>query len=254
MHPFRLATWNVLADAYLDPLRYARTASYLRSPGARTGLLRDKVLEMIERLRLDVVCLQEVDPTMFSAMLKALRPDGWEPLWSPKTHDVEEGCLTLVSGEWSLAAWEPRPYVRTPGNLAQKMVLSRGTSEIVVYNTHFRWAPDHGATCLAQAAELATWTRSDHGVTLVVGDLNAPPKTPAITRLAEAGFCDAHSDPRLRTAVFDHSGPLRLDYILVRNAAAAPLAATNVTVNDTDPFPSPYMASDHIPLAARIEA
>lgn len=223
MGRLRIATWNVLADAYLDPAQYPRTPAKLLAAGARRGRIRDDILAMVEALRLDVVCLQEADEALAAAIGDAT-PSSWGTCWSPRPGGGD-GCLSLVCGGWQPLGSEAGMYHSAPGVPVQRLTLSDGDDAVAVYHTHLRWADDEGATCRAQAAELAALAGDESLPTVVVGDLNAPPDSATVAELRDAGFHDAHTDHSLRTAVFSHTGPLRLDYILVRCATAQPLSA-----------------------------
>ena len=71
--PFSLATYNILAQAYITPERYPRTpATVLASVWRRPALIRH-----IVALNTDVVCLQEVEDETFAAVQQVLEPNGY---------------------------------------------------------------------------------------------------------------------------------------------------------------------------------
>ncbi|MGA9828697.1 MAG: hypothetical protein WBQ57_10260, partial [Rhodanobacteraceae bacterium] len=56
-HRFSIASYNVLADAYVRPDWFPRTSPALLEPGARTAAIAERVAG----LGVDIVCLQEVE-------------------------------------------------------------------------------------------------------------------------------------------------------------------------------------------------
>ena len=86
---FSLATYNVLAQAYITPSRYPRTpASVLASAWRRPALVRH-----IGALATDVVCLQEVEDKTFAAVQQALGPLGYTgPLCQERSREARRVC------------------------------------------------------------------------------------------------------------------------------------------------------------------
>lgn len=252
MAQLTVATWNILADCYVTPDLYPRSPPDLLRPGARDSAIIVGLSTMVERLRPDAVCLQEVHGSFLSALHRAALPRGWRVLGSREADGTRDQCLVLLCGEWQLATHAGNSYARAPGNIAQRLVLLNGLDTAVLYNTHLRWAPDDGRLTGAQAQELASWVDREEYPTLVAGDLNASTDSLTLQHLIGVGLTDTHPDESLRTAEFSHTGPIRLDYILVRGARAEPLPATDVVADGNEPLPGRRCPSDHLPLAARV--
>lgn len=250
MASLRIGTWNVLGDAYIEPSKYPRSPPALLVAGARAEHVCHIVFQLIDRHRLDVVCLQEVEPTLLDALHATLGARGWQTRWTPKGAGARDGCAALISRAWEVTASDSRFYARAPDHSATRLVLFDGATSVTLHHTHLQWQPDDGDTLRLQSAQLASWTREDRGITVVAGDLNSPPGSPALAELTRAGFRDAHPDPGLRTAFIEGAGPLRLDYILARSADIAALASPLVAVDSIEPLPGPRMPSDHVPLTA----
>ena len=71
--PVRIASYNILAPAYVHPERYPFTDRGLLEWGAR----RDRLVARLVALNADVICLQEVERFVFQYLQASLedRPD-----------------------------------------------------------------------------------------------------------------------------------------------------------------------------------
>lgn len=250
MTQLSLATWNVLADCYLTPDLYPNTPVGLLLPGARTAAIVTELLSMVERLRLDAVCVQEAHGSLLAELETVALPRGWRVLRTTESETARDQCVVLLCGKWRLGSHDRRSYKQAPDNHAQRLALLRGTTTVILYNTHLQWALDNGRLTGAQGAELASWASREAQPTIVAGDLNSPRESPAVQQLIGIGFTDLHPLESLRTAEFLHTGPLRLDYILVRGARGRSLPATDLVIDGREPLPGWRCPSDHLPLAA----
>src|SRR5437868_4457942 len=88
---FTITSYNILADAYLNPEWYARTPSSLLDP-ARRG---PAVVARVAGLGADAICLQEVEEARFEALRRALEPLGFRGRLLLKT-GRPDGCATFV--------------------------------------------------------------------------------------------------------------------------------------------------------------
>jgi len=84
---FAVASYNVLADSYVKPKWYPGVPAALLVPGARTPALA----RHIEALGADIVCLQEVEPAVFTAVRKHLEPLGYEGHYARKAAGRPDG-------------------------------------------------------------------------------------------------------------------------------------------------------------------
>lgn len=245
-----VATWNVLADCYVTPELYPRTPLEFLPPGSRTASIVGNLQEMVNRLRLDAVCLQEVDRSLLTELHRASRRRAWRVLSSWEVEATRDQCAVLLCGDWTLGTHDYLSYAQAPGYRVQRLVLLSGVTAAVLYNTHFRWAADNGCLTGAQSAELALWVDREDYPTIVAGDLNSTPDSPALQQLFAIGLKDLHPYESLRTAEFRHTGPIRLDYILLRGAQGKPLLPTDIIIDGKEPLPGWRCPSDHVPLAA----
>jgi mRNA deadenylase 3'-5' endonuclease subunit Ccr4 len=96
-----IASYNVLAGAYVRPDRYPRVVPRLLDPSRRTAAVAGRVAG----LGADVLCLQEVEPPVLAALAARLEPDGYLPFFAPKG-GKPDGCATFVKrASWRVLEW-----------------------------------------------------------------------------------------------------------------------------------------------------
>lgn len=69
----RIASYNILADAYVKPEWFPHTPADLLRPRSRHAPL----VRRIVGLDADIICLQEVEPDSFAALQEGLEPHGY---------------------------------------------------------------------------------------------------------------------------------------------------------------------------------
>src|SRR5262245_10378934 len=87
-----LATYNVMAKAYITPTRYPLTPE----PVLASVLRRPALVHHIVALGTDVICLQEVEDETFAAVQQALGPLGYMGHFAKKGGGKPDGCATFV--------------------------------------------------------------------------------------------------------------------------------------------------------------
>ena len=253
--PLRVASWNLLADSYMDRERYARSPASVLDPARRHPAL----VEGCRRLDADVLCLQEVEPVVYALLARELRPLGYEPRYGPKA-GKPEGCATFYRLARAPAAitevlhyQDGEEEGERSGDVALITFHHRGPA---VVNTHLRWSPpevppDRRAG-VRQARELsARIGRSPEHPWIVCGDLNAPPGSPELEALREAGLADAHAAFGDAPTVNAVGGARRRDFLLHGPELDAdpdplpPLGADEVLPGEGRP-------ADHLPVAATV--
>src|SRR2546423_1309067 len=144
---FTVATYNVLASAYINPKWYPGVPEHLLRPETRVPAL----VRHVEALGADVACLQEVEPDVFAALNDRLGPLGCAGHYERKGRNRPDGCATFVR----TAAFAVRRVRRLEyrdresgaeahsGHVALLLALERDGRLLGVANTHVRWmAPD----------------------------------------------------------------------------------------------------------------
>lgn len=141
-----------------------------------------------------------------------------------------------------------------------------GSRGISIFNTHFSWKIEDGATRKAQVREAWEWIqRKACGEVILMGDMNAPPHSEEIAwLLKEGGFVDAfgslhpkepgYSWDNRNSFARSHRPPLpnrRIDFILVRGEELAEnLSSCRLVFNEPDE--RGLFASDHFGVIAEI--
>ena len=227
-----VVSWNVLADAYVRASYYPWTPRTLLARGTRT----EAIVAAIESMAADVVCLQEVEPAVVSAL------SGWRIHYAKKP-GKPEGCAILARDALRADTLE------LPD--AQVAVLAR-TELAGIATTHLRWDPPGTPRASRQAireAEALLAALDPAIPWIVCGDLNVEPDDDVCALFAAAGFRDACAELAVPTAN-PNGRAKRIDHIFVRGPLEATPASVPEVADDT-PLPSSAMPSDHVPIAAR---
>lgn len=245
-----VATYNVLADAYIKPKYYPLCATEDFKPERRHPLLDARVAA----LGTDVICLQEVDYEAFKRFDDRLRPLGYQGRWAHRAGGKPDGCATFVRAPWKLRTslifdFDDEP--RRPSNrVAIASVIECDGHRRALVNAHLQWdppdAPPHEQAGLGQALQLLSYVRGQ-GRAVVCGDFNAVPDSAILEAFRTEGFTDAHGDapPTSNTA----GPPRKIDFLLHSyGLVAIPSPPPHVAAGT--PLPSATEPSDHVPLIA----
>ncbi len=232
----RCASFNVLAEAYLTYGDYRHVTPGLLLSGARIP----HILKLIASLEADVICLQEVELSLLSAL--SMHGE-WQQFWSQKKGGEPDGCLTLVRQTIAVKNFVTRPYSDGSNHIMQSVVIGG----VVFANTHIKWAranePRHSG--IAQTKELLGWLDAKQPAA-IFADCNDRPGGPVRGLIEEAGFvntCD--NEP---TALIGRERAA-LDIIAVRGVHAEGIK----TAYSVDNIPNRQCPSDHIPVMACVE-
>src|SRR5947207_1747478 len=141
---FSLATYNILAQAYITPARYPRTpATVLASTWRRPALVR-----YVVALAADVLCLQEVEDETFAALQQVLEPLGYSGHLVKKGGGKPDGCATFIRHS-ALTLRRVQLLMYTDGSgaephsghLALIVLLEYRGRALGIVNTHLLWDP-----------------------------------------------------------------------------------------------------------------
>ena len=230
----RLATWNVLAQAYVLPSRYAGCAPEDLAAENRGPRVRVRVEALLEAH--DVVGLQEVEPDLVAWLegqadvVATMRGNGKDgvALVSAK-HPLVDGATALTSDRkrcWAGAVVD--------GVLVVTLHLDPDWSQRNL----------HGAQ---QAAELVAWVddRAD-GPVVLMGDLNARWHSDTGGALRDGGF--AHAPLRSTAAT---NGKVRTLDVVAARGVEVTAEPTSLPEEGTELWlPSYDEPSDHVPVTA----
>lgn len=258
--PFVVASYNILADSYINPAWYPATHARWLDPARRHPAL----VERITRLAADVVCLQEVEPEVFSLIDSRLT--GYQGNYARKGAGKSDGCATFLKTSTA------RLYdVRTlyyadgsgaqaaSGNIALVTVVEHEGRHVGIANTHLKWDPPGTAPAeqlgLRQIHELLHARAGlAPGCTswIICGDLNVTQDSAVVQLLRETGFHDAYtSRPHAFTCNANRKAR-RIDYLFCSSDLAGEPMDLPTIDNDTS-LPSAEQASDHLAISARMD-
>jgi mRNA deadenylase 3'-5' endonuclease subunit Ccr4 len=253
---FRVATYNVLATAYVRPDRYPDVPPDLLDPGRRHACLVDHV----EGLAADLLCLQEVEQGVFTALERRLTSLAYEGHYEKKGGRRPDGCATFFrTGVFVRRDVQRLDYQDGGlGHIALLVGLEHEGRRLGVANTHLRWdspgTPRPGRLGLRQVEELLEacerFVPPCHGW-LICGDFNATPDNEVVALVRQAGYEHAHAgSPGARSCVANGRARL-IDYVFHSPALRAVPVAPPLIVDDT-PLPSAAEPSDHLALQADV--
>ncbi len=231
----RLATFNVLADAYTSYGDYSHATPELMQPGNRLEYLTHQ----INHLDVDVIGLQEAD----KSIVEVFEDDkNWQSFWTPKGRNKPDGCLTLVKSTLEVADHESQLYNDGSGHVFQ---VTR-VGGIAVANTHIKWAreDDSHHIGVAQTQELLN-ALDDQQAAVILADCNGRPGGRVQTMVEKAGFTNLSGE---RPTAIVNGELVALDLLAIRG-----LRGTLVhSEYDLHAIPNETCASDHIPLVAAV--
>lgn len=232
----RLATFNVLADAYTSYGDYRHANPELMQPGARL----EHLSHQIDHLGADVIGLQEADRSLVEVFEDN---KNWQSFWTPKGRNKPDGCLTLVKNTLEVADHESHLYDDGSGHVFQ---LTR-IGGVAIANTHIKWAPEDDCNHIgvSQTQELLA-ALNDHETAAILADCNGRPGGRVQTMVEEAGFTSLSGE---RPTAIVNGELVALDLLAIRGMRST------LIPNDYDlhSIPNETCASDHIPLIAEID-
>jgi nocturnin len=257
--PFTVATYNVLASAYIERAWYRRTPALALTPAWRVPAL----VQHTSKLGADIICLQEVEPETFVALRTTLGERGYGGQYARKLAARPDGValfyrreiLELLSAR--VLAYSDGVGRQDSGYVALIALLSSAEGILGIINTHLMWdAPGTAPAAqvgLRQTRQLLAEYEScatDARGWIVSGDFNVTPQSEIVALMEQAGFryphcdlpdvytCNVGAKARLIDYLF-HSGQLR----------AEPLAPPRI--DDKTILPSANEPSDHLAIMAK---
>lgn len=256
--PFSVATYNVLADAYIRPQRYPNTPASLLVPQERMSRLIRRILD----LDADVVCLQEADIALYQALSQRFDQATYLLPFARKAGGKPDGCITIVkTSSLSLRSSHVLYYsdggdVRADsGHLALVTVLEQPGKVLAIANTHLKWdppdTPPEAQWAYRQISQLLRCERiaPDAAAWIVCGDLNVRPDSATVRAIRDCGFRDAFDGDAAAHTCVANGKAQKVDYLFMGSALAARPAALP-RLDDATPLPSMIEPSDHLPLRA----
>ena len=256
---FSIASYNVLASAYIKPEWYPLTNPAFLDAGWRIPALVRHVCSFAT----DIICLQEIDRPTFAAFEACLSPRGYTAHYAAKTRGQPDGCATffredrLAGRAIDVIGYSDGDTLRDDtGHIALIVILEHAGRSLGIANTHLKWdspaAPLEKHRGARQVRELLRMSetmvpRCDGWI--MCGDFNATPSSPIVAMLRQAGLRYAHeSDQRARTCNSNANAKL-IDYLFHSpGLLATPIGSPRL--DDETPLPSLEQPSDHLAIMA----
>ena len=258
---FSVATYNVLANAYVNPAWYRRTPSMVLNPAWRVPA----VVQHASALKVDVLCLQEVEPDVFASLRAVLAGEGYHAQYARKGAGRPDGLAIFYRKEkCELLTAERVPYVDGTGGsdsgyIALLAICRSAGERIGIINTHLMWdppvTPNGWRRGYRQARQLLdAWQKiaSSTPAWVLAGDFNATPESDLVAMISAAGFDYSHRGVT-QMATCNVNGDARMiDYLFYTSALRAQ-PCTTVAVDRYSILPSAAAPSDHVPVVAEFE-
>lgn len=254
---FSVITYNVLANAYLKPEWYAGVPPQVLEVTHR----RSALLATVDAMDADIICLQEVEPEVYSAFETHLNAAGYVGRYAQKGRQRPDGSATFVRrSRFEIQHTEALYYSDgahkggDSGHVALVLHLDSERGRVGVGNTHLRWdppsEPEETRWAIAEmSALLARVGREPDREWVLCGDFNVRPDNSVIALLQQAGFNYAFAGLDHHTCCAN-GRTAKLDYLFY----SARLSARPIDMPDiegTQHLPSWAHPSDHLPLGAR---
>jgi mRNA deadenylase 3'-5' endonuclease subunit Ccr4 len=257
---FSVASYNVLASAYVHPARYSRTSSLVLNPTWRIPAIVGQVAGLGD----DIICLQEIEMEVFSALRMRLAHLGYGSQFARKRAGSVDGCATFYrQGVFELVDANIIAYSDgagagdDSGHIALVAVLRRGGDAVGVINTHLLWDPPdaapetrRGYRQMSQLLREYQRMESEARGWIIAGDLNATPERDTIALLGRAGLDFSHRNlPEAYTCNANARAQM-VDYLFYSAALRAePVPVPRI--EDRTVLPSAEHPSDHVPVRAK---
>ena len=256
---FSVATYNLLASAYIERAWYPRSSALLLDPSWRVPAL----VQHVARLGADLFCLQEVEPVTFAALRATLGERGYNGQFARKLAQRPDGVAIFYRREvFELLNCRVAAYadgLPPTGYVALIALLRSAGGVLGVINTHLMWdAPGTAPAAqigLRQARQLVSEYKScaaDGQGWIIAGDFNVTPESEIVALMAGAGFPFAHCGlAGIGTCNVGAKARL-IDYLFhSKDLTAEPLPPT--AIDERTILPSAEEPSDHLALLAKFE-
>jgi mRNA deadenylase 3'-5' endonuclease subunit Ccr4 len=260
---FTVATYNILASAYIKPEWYAGVSEHLLRSESRVPA----VARHVAALDADILCLQEVEPEVFAALTTHLEPLGYTGYYEQKGRGRPDGCATFFRTNAFALRLSHRLEYRDreaganshSGHVALLLALEHDGQLLGIANTHVRWSAPNthrdeqvGYRQVVELLEACRRFEPPCRDWVVCGDFNYPPEAEAIGAMRDAGYGFAHAErPHLRSAVANGRAKL-IDYVFhTGGLRSRPLDPP--PISDDTKLPSTDQPSDHLALVAHFD-
>lgn len=259
---FTVATYNVLASAYIQRAHYPRTPAIVLNPAWRVPAL----VQYISSLKADILCLQEVEAETYMSLRTYLGVMGYRDQYARKHARRPEGCAIFYRGNaFELLSSRVIAYADgagvapDTGHIALCAIFRSAGGILGVINTHLTWdspsTPRNAQVGQRQTQQLLTEYENSASAArgwIIAGDFNVTPDSEIIATVERAGLTYAHSG---LTGVFTcnvNSDARMIDYIFASSTLVAE-PQLPVLIDAKTILPSAEQPSDHVPIVAKLD-
>ncbi len=240
---FAAVSYNVLAQSFVYPDRYPLSAPEALDPDRRHAL----VLQRLEGLDADLLCLQEVEPAIYDAA-RARFEATHHAVYAPRG-DRPDGLAILARR--ARFEWLGHEILAGPALVAH---LSIGDSPLHVACAHLPWQRD--ATPPAEHAGYQQMSRllahrdatAPHDTWVFAGDFNAISQSIVLAAALDAGMEESCRTQRPWDTCAANGRARKLDYLLYSKGRLAPSPGVLPRLTRDTVLPSLAEPSDHLPL------
>ena len=257
-----VATYNVLATAYIEPARYPFTPALWLNAEVRLPALAAHLIT----LDADLFCLQEVEDETFTILDRALAPRGYQGALSKKGDGKPDGCA--VFARQSALTWmratrleydDARPAQPRSGHIAQLVVFTWHGRFLGLVNTHLKWDPAsttrehrYGYRQLTELLRIHHHLAPECEGWILCGDFNVTAEDDIILTLQRSGWHYSHAHAQHVATCNANRRARMLDYVF-HNAVITSTALALPPVHNDTPLPGPGQPSDHIAVVATLQ-
>lgn len=259
---FSVATYNVLANAYVSRAWYPGTPAMVLDPAWRIPAL----VQHISALNADLLCLQEIEPDLLAPLRTGLAAIGYDGQYARKGAGRPDGLAIFYRKEkFVLVSAACLSYADAAGAVPDSGYVAliarfRIVDRLLgVINTHLLWDPPGTALeaqrgfCQARQMMAGWETIVDSAAAwILAGDLNVTPGSALVAMIQQAGWDYAHRDLTGAATCNVKSEARMIDY-LFHSAALRPEPVAPTPVDDRTVLPSAEEPSDHVAIAARFK-
>jgi mRNA deadenylase 3'-5' endonuclease subunit Ccr4 len=254
----KIVTYNVLADVYLLPERYPD------SPQSCMGSRRTQALvAKVVSIDADVICMQEVESTLYKVLCEALEPLGYSGWLELRGGNAAEGCALFHRRrilKLSLASRFDFPELcgsQPCHRLAQIAIFDAGKKPLAVANTHLQWDPPATARSACRSQHQVASLLKELGnivpytPTVICGDFNAEAKSQTVSALLEQRFQFGHAGEAM-TPTCRANGRCRMIDFIFHSPGISASPSPIEPIDSGTPMPGVEHPSDHVPVTATL--
>src|SRR5688572_5892302 len=258
---FVVATYNVLASAYIQRARYPRSPAMVLTQAWRAAAL----VQQISSLEADIFCLQEVEPQTLAALNARLGSRGYSNRYARKSGGAE-GCATFYRQD--LAAFSGETVVRfadglgaAPDTGSIALITIHGISgyRLGIINTHLTWDPpgtarehQRGVRQVNQLLREYEKIAAAADDWMIAGDLNVVPGSEIVSLIERTGFRFAHAK-RAEMCTCSFNGEVKMIDYLFHSPRLRARPIDSFAIDARTVLPSAEQPSDHVPVIARFD-